>query len=393
MDLLENYYNELCELIYQIPLNKDGWFNFSKELLKILNVSYVHIQAIDFSYNVLSFSNGVGSLPLEAYASAELDYLRYPTEADPRWGKFLDPERKGWYQCHTHVPEEFVENSDLYQKILLPYGLRYVATHELIWDEKLCVFWSISTSQQRQPLNPQELEFLDRLLPHLKRIVMAQRHLYEFSLDNIVGYNLIDKLNQPIMLLNLSGQVVHNNPMMDVFLEENEWVQVIDQRLTLPEKDQVQFLEKLYQIEEAFRYKQAQLEQYKDIKFLIAGTERSLSCTINLLASEKEMSFFGIRPLVMLSFDDVPMALRDEQENKQKYHLNHKYLKQTYNLTKRELELCDLFVMGINLEQVAEQMGLTRSSIRTYLRNIFAKTPCSSQVELMQLLMSIRSSY
>ena len=137
MDLLEKYYYDLCGLIYQIPLNKDGWFHFSKELLKILNVSYVHIQAIDFSYNVLSFSNGVGSLPLEAYASAELDYLRYPTEADPRWGKFLDPERKGWYQCHTHVPEEFVENSDLYQKILLPYGLRYVATHELILDEKL----------------------------------------------------------------------------------------------------------------------------------------------------------------------------------------------------------------------------------------------------------------
>lgn len=393
MDLLENYYNKLCELIYQIPLNKDGWFNFSKKLLKILNVSYVHIQAIDFSYNVLSFSNGVGSLPLEAYASAELDYLRYPTEADPRWGKFLDPERKGWYQCHTHVPEEFLENSDLYQNILLPIGLRFVATHELILDEKLCVFWSVSTSQQRQPLNPQELEFLDRLLPHLKRIVMAQRHLYEFSLDNIVGYNLIDKLNQPIMLLNLSGQVVHNNPVMLGFLEENECVQVIDQRLTLPEKDQIQFLEKLYQIEEAFRYKQAQLEQYKDIKFLITGTERSLSCTINLLASEKEMSFFGIRPLVMLSFDDAPRVLRDEQESKQKYHLNHQYLKQTYNLTKRELELCDLFVMGMNLEQVAEQMGLTRSSIRTYLRNIFAKTPCSSQVELMQLLMSIRSSY
>ena len=88
MDLLEKYYNDLCGLIYQIPLNKDGWFHFSKELLKILNVSYVHIQAIDFSYNVLSFSNGVGLLPLEAYASAELDYLRYPTEADPRWGNF-----------------------------------------------------------------------------------------------------------------------------------------------------------------------------------------------------------------------------------------------------------------------------------------------------------------
>ncbi len=392
MNLTTRDYDELVELIYQIPLSQDNWFSFAKKLLTILQASYVHIQAIDFSQQVLSFSNGVGILPLDTYAKAELDYLRYPTEADPRWGKFLDPERRGWYQCHTHVSENFVEESDLYQKILLPYDLRYVATHELIWDEKLCVFWSVSTSQQRQPLHQKELTFLDQLIPHLKRIVMAQRHLYEFSLDNIVGYNLIDKLVQPIMLLNLSGQVVHNNPVMLDFLKENECVQIVDQRLILPEHDQIQFLEKLYQIEEAFRYQQAQLQRYKDIKFSIKGTQSRLSCTINLLASEKEMSFFGIRPLVMLSFDEVQVRSTNDQDIQKKYYLNHNYLKKIYHLTKRELELCDLFVKGMNLEQLAQHMNLTRSSVRTYLRNIFVKMQCNSQVELMQLLMQMSRS-
>ena len=55
MELLDNYYNELRELIYEITLDKNGWFNFSKRLLDVLDVSYVHIQAIDFSYNVLSY--------------------------------------------------------------------------------------------------------------------------------------------------------------------------------------------------------------------------------------------------------------------------------------------------------------------------------------------------
>ena len=56
MELLDNYYNELRELIYEITLDKNGWFNFSKRLLDVLDVSYVHIQAIDFSCNVLSYS-------------------------------------------------------------------------------------------------------------------------------------------------------------------------------------------------------------------------------------------------------------------------------------------------------------------------------------------------
>lgn len=386
MELLDNYYNELCDLIYSITLEKNGWFNFSKRLLDVLDVSYVHIQAIDFTYNVLSYSNGIGVFPLENYAAAELDYLRYPIEADPRWSKFLDPNRKGWYQCHTHVTDEFVQQSDLYQKILLPIDLRYVATHELVWDEKLCVFWSISTSEQRQPLNAKELAFLDRLMPHLKRVMLVKRDLFEFSVDNIVGYNLIDKLSQPIILLNLSGQIVHYNQTANQLLKDNTHIQSKDNKLILPREDQAKLSDHLYKIEEMFRYNQEQLNSCKDLLFSISNS--NLKFTSSLLASEKEMSFFGVRPLVMLSFDDLVIPSIHNQENKKKYHLNHRYLKQTYKLTKRELELCDLFVNGMNLEQIAESMELTRSSIRTYIRNIFAKTPCNSQVELMQLLMS-----
>lgn len=383
MELLDNYYNELCELIYNIPLDKNGWFNFSKRLLGVLNVSYVHIQAIDFSYNVLSYSNGIGVFPLENYAAAELDYLRYPIEADPRWGKFLDPNRKGWYQCHTHVTDEFVQQSDLYQKILLPINLRYVASHELLWDEKLCVFWSISTSEQRQPLNVEELAFLDRLMPHLKRVMLVKRELYEFSLDNIVGYNLIDKLNQPIILLNLSGQIVHYNQAANRLTKNNKNIQVIDNRLILPEGDQPSFADHLYEIEEMFRYKPEQLNFCKDLIFSISNSD--FQFTLSLLASEKEKSFFGIRPLVMLSF---------EESSKYKQKLSHQQLlSQTYNLTKRELELCDLFVNGMNLKKIEQKMGLKRSSIRTYLRNIYAKTQCCSQAELLHFLIGLSSDH
>lgn len=385
MKLLDNYYNELCDLIYNIPLEKNGWFNFSKRLLDILDVSYVHIQAIDFTYNVLSYSNGVGIFPLENYAAAELDYLRYPIEADPRWGKFLDPNRKGWYQCHTHVTDEFVQNSDLYQKILLPIDLRYVATHELLWDEKLCVFWSISTSEQREPLNSEELAFLDRLMPHLKRIMLVKREFFEFSVENIVGYNLIDNLSQPIILLNLSGQIVHYNQAANQLLKDNHHIQSKDNKLILARDDQVKLSDHLYKIEEMFRYNQEQLNSCKDTLFSISNSD--LKFTSSLLASEKEMSFFGIRPLVMLSFEKNADKLTKDKRSAH-YQLLNEDIKEKYKLTKRELELCYLFVNGKNLKQIEQQMGLTRSSIRTYLKNIFIKMQCRSQAELMHCLIA-----
>lgn len=385
MELLDNYYNELCDLIYNIPLKKNGWFNFSKRLLDILDVSYVHIQAIDFTYNVLSYSNGVGIFPLENYAAAELDYLRYPIEADPRWGRFLDPNRKGWYQCHTHVTDEFVQKSDLYQKILLPIDLRYVATHELFWDEKLCVFWSISTSEKREPLNSEELAFLDRLMSHLKRIMLVKRELFEFSVENIVGYNLIDNLSQPIILLNLSGQIVHYNQAANQLLKDNHQIQSKDNKLILARDDQVKLSDHLYKIEEMFRYNQEQLNSSKDTLFSISNSD--LKFTLSLLASEKEMSFFGIRPLVMLSFEKNAGKLTKDKRSAH-YQLLNEDIKEKYKLTKRELELCYLFVNGKNLKQIEQQMGLTRSSIRTYLKNIFIKMQCRSQAELMHCLIA-----
>ena len=391
MENLDKYYDEACELIYQIPSSKNGWVNFARKILEILDASYVHIQAIDFTFNVLSYSNGIGVLDYEFYATAELAYLRYPIDADPRWGKFLEPHRVGWYQCHTHVSEKFVQDSDLYQKILLPVGLRYVATHELILNEKVCVFWSITTSVQRQPLNSQELAFLDRLLPHLKRIVSAQRHLYELSLENIVGYNLIDRLTMPIVLLSLSGQVVHYNPKMRQYLKINDSIQINGTQLGLPKIYQSALNKVLYEVEHAFRYQQDQLAQFNQLKFSIVDKNNYyFSFTMSLLVSEKEMSFFGIRPLVMLTFErDIRETLHSVQLNKERYYLSHDILKKIYKLSKREIEVCELFVNRKNLEKIAQNMNITISSMRTYMKNIFLKTDCNSQVELMQLLMSI----
>ncbi|WP_436905508.1 helix-turn-helix transcriptional regulator [Acinetobacter johnsonii] len=375
--------DDCLNLIEQITSDKQGWLNFYKKILKVLNASYVHVQAIDFNYQVVSYSNGIGPLNIENYISTELDYLRYPTEADPRWGKFLDQDRHGWYQCHTHVSEEFVKQSDLYQKILLPVDLRYVATHELIRDDKICVFWSVTTSEQRKPLNQYELAFLNQLLPYLKRVVIAQRHLYEFSLDNIVGYNLINQIQKPIMLLNLSGQIVHQNELMQGFLKQNLLIQIENYKIKLPKQYQQKFLELLYQIEKAFRssIEPQQLDSFRDIDFCMDHPEIKL--VLNLLASEKEMSFFGIRPLVMVQIEGLYI------QKIVNCSIRKKMIDQ-YGLTKREIEICEQFVSGIKLEKIAENCGVTLGSLRTYLKRIFAKTQITSQAALMRFLIKNR---
>ena len=382
MMTLDHYFDQLHDLIYQIPSSKHGWETFAKQLLQVLNASYVHIQAIDFRYQVVSFSNGVGPLPLENYANAELAYLRLPIESDPRWGKFLETDRQGWYQCHSHVSEEFVQQSELYQKILLPIHCRYVATHTLIRTEDVCVFWSVSTSEQRQPLHDHELKFLDQLTPHLQNVIAKQGQHFEFSADHIVGYGLIDRLVQPIILLNLAGQVVHCNHAARQFLQTYEFLKMEHLKLVFNEPQQQQFLQYLYDIENAFRYDQSRVDELQEQHvYFEFNTHQKISIKISVLASDKEKSFFGIRPLVMLKFYPCNAKL-DIQLSEQELNL-------FYQLSKREVEICQLFVNGLKFQDIAQSTNTTLSTVRTYFKKIFLKTNCTSQTELMKLLIGM----
>ena len=53
------------------------------------------------------------------------------------------------------------------------------------------------------------------------------------------------------------------------------------------------------------------------------------------------------------------------------------------------MDVCELFVNGLNFEQISERLSITYGSVRIYIKNIYNKMQCRSQAELMRLLMGI----
>lgn len=381
MNRFDMYYDELVELIYKIPLGTEGWNEFATRLNQVFGLSLVHILALDFQKQAFSFSHSVGVITEEEIASTEVKYLHYSVEDDPRWGEFLRPDRTGWYQCHHTVSDEFVAQSALYQNILSPIQVRYTAAHELILDDKLCVLLGVFTSLERQPLNKEDLEFLDQLIVHLKRVVAIQRHIYEFSSKAIMGYALIDKLSQPIMLLNLAGQVSHANLAAKHLFNKSKILEIEDNRLILPEPYQSQLIANLQHIEYLFKSRQLLSEQILDdgcIKITDQNNE-ILYIFATLLVSEQEMKAFGIRPSVMLTF----------------YHPSHSstvdahLLHAAFNLSPAEARVALLLLEGDLPKEIATKHQVHLDTIRKQLQSIYKKTSTSRQAELVKLLLNI----
>lgn len=57
-----------------------------------------------------------------------------------------------------------------------------------------------------------------------------------------------------------------------------------------------------------------------------------------------------------------------------------------FNLSKRESEFAELFSEGLCIEEIAPRMGVASNTARIHLRNVFAKTGCSNQIELARVL-------
>lgn len=381
MKKYDDYYEDLVELIYQIPLNPQNWNYFASRLNEVLEASLVQIAAMDLKQQVMSYCVGKGTMSDDLLATAQVMHLHYPAEADPRWPRILDPQRQGWYQSHTHIDDTYIAASDLYQEILLPIGLHYLAVHDLLWDNELCVVFGVHTSKERQPLGEEELAFLNKLLPHLRRIVAIQRYLYTFSNNAIVGHALVDKLSNPVLLLNLAGFIVHQNTALEKLSSETQLFKRYGNRLILPEPFQSQLHAKLQQIEHSYRHQQlSQQQKFEDecIK-LSSETGESLYIFVSLLISEQEMRTFGIRPLMMLTFyhpDFTPTV---------DVHL----LRRVFHLSVTESQVVLLFIEGYSVKEIAQKHRVESDTIRKQLQSIYKKTSTSRQAELVKLLLNL----
>jgi DNA-binding CsgD family transcriptional regulator len=61
-------------------------------------------------------------------------------------------------------------------------------------------------------------------------------------------------------------------------------------------------------------------------------------------------------------------------------------LAQTFGLTPAETRLASIMASGISIERAADQLGLSRATVRNQLKAVFAKTATHRQSELVALL-------
>ena len=245
----------------------------------------------------------------------------------------------------------------------------------MIYDHKVCVILSLLTSFSRGPLGCAELPPVYEILPLLQQKMQQYRHHFEYSTMTLLGSQLIQKMKQPIAIINLNGDILEMNPEAKHLLANNQHIQTRQRRFTFSHEDkQMVFNHKLMELER--NYKNSHDLAYAE-RTKIMMLDHYLFLTLDLLSPEKTHKIFELRPVLLATFSGL--------KHKPKYQ--KEICTQLFMFTPVEHKICEQLLEGRTIKQIALSYEIQADTVKKHLQSIFKKTRTHRQGELIQLLM------
>lgn len=381
MDLSVDRYDQIVHLLYESVVQPSGWPDFFTSLGEAIDANVVHMLAIDKKQGSLSYSDGF-NLPTEG----ELAYIQRYGSIDPRLAAIQRKDIGQWMHCHEMFDDDFVARDPFYQEFLIPIGRRYVSGYKLVDNENVCVVFSVLRAVGESPLGSPEIQFLDKLLPHLARAVRMQLQNYTFSTKALVGHALVNKLRQPVMLLTTDGSVVLANEAANRLLSSTSLVGVVNGRLRLPTNYQTRFQNECARMEGLVRGVNElpdEVSNYRSMAVASKGgrghANETLYAFFTLLVPPKVHGVFGLRPLVLLLFYHPESAPPVDSD----------LLGAVFNLTPAEGRASSLLAEGLSPKEISSRLGIQYDTVRKQLQSIYQKTATNRQAELMKLMLHL----
>ncbi|HEX5277280.1 MAG TPA: hypothetical protein VFW42_06390 [Fluviicoccus sp.] len=225
-----------------------------------------------------------------------------------------------------------------------------------------------------------DVALLNRIGVHLRRGLQIHRQLSLTRQHNAALYAMLDRTSTGIILINLSGRIAYANNAAEQALRCYTYLRVNRDGLGCQDREQNQRLQAL--IRGAIETSQRDCQGETGGVIGLTHPNHALPLMLSVLPLSSLDAWQDLRS------DNIAAAVFITDPDRG-HRISEKLLLENFELTPREIEVCQQFVNTPVLTDLAPQVGLTMSSLRTVLKNIYEKTGQHSQAELMRLLMGM----
>lgn len=373
--------------IYDAALNPALWPTVLQRLAALTAANSAIITALDAlnpAYNI-AVTHNIPEQSLRAYQDEGMETLEREFHGRP-----LVMGGVGSALLSTEVygsQEEYVRRGGkFYERCLKPSNIHFLAGTLLEYDDFRWGALGVHRPAEWEPLTRQHTDFLQRMTPHVRRALQIHRQITAVQQQNARLYQMLDAMMVGVLLLDGTRRLRFANPAAEALLREHDSL-----RLT-PRKE----------LQAAYRASNGPLQALLRHTILTGRREPDGEAPGNVIGlpsqDQDRLLMLTVTPLSALTGyadlagDGIAAAvfLSDPAGRRR---LARGLLRDSYGLSERECDLCEAFVNHASLEGMAEACGLSLSSVRTYLKDIYDKTGQHSQAELMRLLMGLRMDF
>jgi DNA-binding CsgD family transcriptional regulator len=293
-------------------------------------------------------------------------------QRDTRGGPGVDLLRRG---ASVIIDQDFmtpedIRRDDFYNDCLYRIGMPWFAGVGFKAGDAL---WGL-TFQRRLEDGP--FEFEDKA----KLAFLSSRLTEVATLSTLIGRvaitsatNVLGLVNKPAIAIDRRGFILDVNQHADAIFDDEVYVR--DRRLWIADRpSKLRFENFLGELID-----QPHREPSTCGPLLIA---RRRSSTIIGRAfpvpAAAHTPFLGARAIIMFTIPDRSRATPDQAE-----------MCKLFGLTQAEARLAGLLAVGISLDDASQRLSISKHTVRTHLKAIFAKTQTHRQGELIALLAAL----
>ena len=271
------------------------------------------------------------------------------------------------------IPHSELKRTEFYSDYLLPQDKRHVIGGHLLGEDGAKVLFGLQRSHRRRPFEESDKPLLRLLAPHFQQALRLHRAFSDARVEARAAGGALDGLNVAVFFLDKAGRVRFANDRAEDRVRAREGLSLRHGRLHATHPGRDRQLQQL--IGSAAGSVPGEQPGPGGALRITPGHNGRPGATAYVTAWHRcVLAEDPIAPSVAAAVLVGPSArpVRDPS-----------WLSGAYGLTRAEARLVARLVETCDLRQAAEAAGVTRETARAYLKSVFRKTECRSQVELI----------
>jgi DNA-binding CsgD family transcriptional regulator len=260
-----------------------------------------------------------------------------------------------------------------YREWLRPRELHHLVSIIVSRTPKHITGLSLLRRPEKPPFAQPALELLQRLLPHLQRVVELQEMLIASDRKAELADRVLESLRCGAILLDDAGRVASANWRAAGLLERGEGLGLERGRLRAEDPRETTALRRL-------------------VQSAVGGASARAGGVLAVSRSDRRHALIvSVSPLHTRE-EHVPwlpaagaLVLLSDPEDLPPLH--EAALRQLYGFTQAEARVAARIAQGETVDEIARSLGIGRATVRSQLQHALAKTGTRRQAELVRLLL------